>query len=245
MPPLSPEFHAELRGLESHFRKLLGACISSRNELTDPEGAFEYARTYVVEFYKRYYGFYSNYPAIQDRWEPAAEVFAFQRVIHCVGNFSALGTFFDRIKVGKIRQTISDYIKRTRIALEAPLPESQMRDFPTAFPRMSGKQAASYTLAGVDLKSASPLLRMVHEAQQRAQETRPSGNSLGEQIRLLREDCRLTNEDLAAALGVDRRSVVRHISNDHKPAKRHLAAYEKLFSERLGRKVRIETSPQR
>jgi len=70
-----------------------------------------------------------------------------------------------------------------------------------------------------------------------------SENFIGEQIRQFREECRLTNEDIADALGIDRRSVVRHISGDNKPSKRHIAAYEKVFSDKTGRTVRLKMSP--
>jgi DNA-binding XRE family transcriptional regulator len=66
--------------------------------------------------------------------------------------------------------------------------------------------------------------------------------SIGEQIRQLREECRLTNEQLAEAVGISVRSAVRHIGSDHQPSKQHLAKYEKLFSDRLKRTVRIKTS---
>lgn len=66
--------------------------------------------------------------------------------------------------------------------------------------------------------------------------------SIGEQIRQLREECLFTNEQLAEALGVDRRSVVRHISGDNLPSKQHISKYQKLFSTRLRKEVRLKTS---
>ena len=62
MPPLSLSFHNELRSFETLFERSLENCISGRDTLFDSAAAFEYARSYAVEFYKLYYNFYSQYP---------------------------------------------------------------------------------------------------------------------------------------------------------------------------------------
>lgn len=68
--------------------------------------------------------------------------------------------------------------------------------------------------------------------------------SIGGRIRELREECLLTNEKLAVALGVDRRSVVRHISGQNRPSKKHIEAYEQLFSKKLRREIRLRNVPE-
>lgn len=70
----------------------------------------------------------------------------------------------------------------------------------------------------------------------------PSTESLSKQIDDLREEARLTVEDLAEALDVAPRSIYRHLSGKTEPRKRQIAAYEKLFSARLNRVVRLKTS---
>jgi len=65
--------------------------------------------------------------------------------------------------------------------------------------------------------------------------------TLGEQIDALRSECRMTVEDLATALEIEPRSVYRHLSNEAQPRQRQIAAYEKLFSERLNRSVTLES----
>jgi len=72
-------------------------------------------------------------------------------------------------------------------------------------------------------------------------ETKP----LGEQIRELRDESRLSNEKLAKALEVDIRSISRHLSSEHIPRNDHLVAYEDIFSETLKRPVRLDTSGKR
>ena len=61
--------------------------------------------------------------------------------------------------------------------------------------------------------------------------------TIGAQIERLRLECRLTVEELAEVLGVEVRSVYRHRSGQSTPRPGHLAAYERLFSQRLERKV--------
>lgn len=70
--------------------------------------------------------------------------------------------------------------------------------------------------------------------------------SIGDQINRLREECHLTVEGLAEALGVDSRSVYRHLAGHSQPRVSHIGAYERVFSELLGRKVVIsKTSGKR
>lgn len=73
----------------------------------------------------------------------------------------------------------------------------------------------------------------------------PTSEPLNQQIEALRVECRMTVEELAEGLDVTPRSAYRHLSGEASPRDRHIAAYEKLFSQKLGRKVRLETSPKR
>lgn len=66
------------------------------------------------------------------------------------------------------------------------------------------------------------------------------GATIREQIEMLRNECRFTVEDLAEAIRVSTRSVYRHLSGDADPRQRHLAAYEKVFSEKLKRQVHLQ-----
>jgi hypothetical protein len=66
--------------------------------------------------------------------------------------------------------------------------------------------------------------------------------TVAQQIDALRSECRMTVEELATALDIEPRSIYRHLSNKAKPRQRQIAAYERLFSERLERSVRLETS---
>jgi DNA-binding XRE family transcriptional regulator len=65
---------------------------------------------------------------------------------------------------------------------------------------------------------------------------------LGTQIDSLRKECRMTVEELADALDVTPRSVYRHLSGEADPRPRQIAAYEKLFSQKLGKPVHLNTS---
>ncbi|MGA7343876.1 MAG: helix-turn-helix transcriptional regulator [Terracidiphilus sp.] len=238
MPALTREFHKERLNLERLFEKDLDPCVSSHS-LYDPHAVLEYARTYAIDFYDLYYNYYSQFPDYREHWQPASAAFALQRVLHCLRNFSAIETYLelDRSHVDRITRTISDRAKSIK------KPEANHI-------ALTGKQAAAFARAGIDMASASPLLLMLHEQANRTSDQLPqarpaipaSSESIGEQIRQLREECLLTNEQLAEALDVDRRSVVRHISGDNRPSKQHIAKYQEIFSARLGKEVRLKTS---
>src|ERR1019366_6597537 len=59
----------------------------------------------------------------------------------------------------------------------------------------------------------------------------------GQEINRLREECRLTIEDLAEAIGAAPRTVQRHLAGKNRPLPRFVAAYEHVFSRLLKRKV--------
>jgi hypothetical protein len=63
--------------------------------------------------------------------------------------------------------------------------------------------------------------------------------TLADTIRALRDECRLTTEELAERISLDARSVQRHIAGKTQPYARHLRAYEGLFSKLLERKIVI------
>ena len=62
---------------------------------------------------------------------------------------------------------------------------------------------------------------------------------ISEQLELLRKECRMTVEQLAEDIGIDVRSVRRHLRGQSVPYDRHLWAYEKIYSKLLQRKVVI------
>ena len=63
--------------------------------------------------------------------------------------------------------------------------------------------------------------------------------SIAKQLVRLRAEAHITMEELAGELDVDPRSVFRHFSGESSPRDRHLAAYERVFSDRLKTKVVI------
>jgi DNA-binding XRE family transcriptional regulator len=66
------------------------------------------------------------------------------------------------------------------------------------------------------------------------------------QIDDLRRECHLTVEQLATKIGVEARSVYRHLSGTTQPRIGHIGAYERVFSELLERKIVISiTSAKR
>jgi hypothetical protein len=71
------------------------------------------------------------------------------------------------------------------------------------------------------------------------EELQKSETTLAEQIKKLRDEARITNEELAEKINLGLRSLYRHLSGTP-PRTRHIAAYEKFFSEKLARKVLLQ-----
>jgi DNA-binding transcriptional regulator YiaG len=72
-----------------------------------------------------------------------------------------------------------------------------------------------------------------------AASTAPEPDTVGAQINRLREECHLAPDELAVKIGIDVRSVRRHLKDSSLPYDRTLWAYETLFSKLLNRKVVI------
>jgi hypothetical protein len=69
--------------------------------------------------------------------------------------------------------------------------------------------------------------------------TTTAEETVAAQIKSLRDECRWTNEQLAEAADLSARQVARHVSGEAMPYKRNIAAYERLFSNELKRKIVI------
>ena len=67
--------------------------------------------------------------------------------------------------------------------------------------------------------------------------------STGQQIDRLRKECRWTIEELAEKVGINIRTVQRHIADKSSPYSRHLSGYERAFSKALNIKVVISNLP--
>jgi|SRR6185437_4898514 len=63
--------------------------------------------------------------------------------------------------------------------------------------------------------------------------------TIADQINHLRKECHLSTEELADKIGIDTRSVKRHVAGKSTPYPQHLRAYQKIFSELLNRQISI------
>ena len=101
--------------------------------------------------------------------------------------------------------------------------------------------ASAYAASGVDIASASPLLIMAMTAARSAQRANVE-ISLSAQIKRLQIECDISAEKMAEAVGIVPRSIYKHLAGKTVPRRGHVAAYEKLFSERLNRPVTLKRS---
>ena len=112
------------------------------------------------------------------------------------------------------------------VASSFELYDSQKRLLETEFFAPQQKTVPAKTLADAPRLSAIP-------------QVAPKAETVGEQIDRLREECNLMPDKLAEEIGLDVRSVQRHLAGDSIPYDRHLWAYQKLFSKLLNRQVVI------
>ncbi|MGO8720054.1 MAG: helix-turn-helix domain-containing protein [Acidobacteriaceae bacterium] len=69
--------------------------------------------------------------------------------------------------------------------------------------------------------------------------------SIGKQIKRLQQECDITAEAIAEYLSVVPRSIYKHLAGQTIPRRKHIAAYERLFSERLNRSVTLQKVSKR
>ena len=131
-------------------------------------------------------------------------------------------------------------------ALEASakrLPGIEDRIFDAADDRI--RVIASTEAARRTVALAGPPTRVIPTASEDVSKSKDA-ESVGNQIGRLMDEARLTAEQIAAKLDVQPRSIYRHMADEARPRKGHLAAYERVFSQALDRKVVIsETSLKR
>jgi hypothetical protein len=75
-----------------------------------------------------------------------------------------------------------------------------------------------------------------------AQAEHPKTETLAKQIRALRQECRMTIEELASAVHLAARNVRRHEAGQSQIRARNLHEYERVFSGKLKRQVRLKSS---
>jgi hypothetical protein len=76
-------------------------------------------------------------------------------------------------------------------------------------------------------------------------ETVMPAESLAAQLLRLRDECRITTEQLAELVGVDSATAYRHLRGVSRPQIRKIGKYEKVFSKLLNRRVVISISPSK
>ena len=100
MPPLTVQMHNELNGMATRLKMALYACGDLRHY--DEPRAFETLRTYAVELFNIYYGFYSQFPKYKRRWFGESQKRATSDALNCISSAYAtdlakLGYYWDRI----------------------------------------------------------------------------------------------------------------------------------------------------
>ena len=258
MPALMLDEQRELESIEQRLRVVLSRC---GDDLFDSAKAFEYLRTYSVEFFEAFYRFYSRYPAYKDRWFGASQHKAVDRVFACVANnYNARSTFRNSSREDLLK-TIEEHHKH--FGIEAVMAARASKINPLTTAPLTGRQTSAYAAAGIDISSGSALLMMAHTAAQGAHlqpsnvpsvmapvltDTRtevPGPSSIGVELRRLLVESRLRPEDIAEEIDIAVRNVYRHLAGETVPSLVNVGKYEKALSKRLGRSVNLPTPEKR
>jgi hypothetical protein len=86
-------------------------------------------------------------------------------------------------------------------------------------------------------------LRIESDREHGASPAKAASETLGEQINRLRQECDLTEEELAEKIDIDIRTVQRHIADACAPYARNRTAYGRIFSKILKRNIVIRKLP--
>ena len=245
MPPLTELEHAELRAMERELRNCLSSCALDY-KVKDPDAAFEYLRTYAVKFFDFYYNYYDT--VANETYRPhlrsASEKFAYRRVLICMENSRAFDNFLmSSSRATRLKTTISE-----NADLYEPLPK------PNLAPTIPDRYAA----AGVDVASGSPLLKAAvdafagrpttplppevvaqMEAGKAAGIRTASPLSFPAELRRLLEEAQWTPEEVAEETNINWRTVYRHLGGEVRPNPKTRWAYERAFTERLGKQTKL------
>ena len=112
---------------------------------------------------------------------------------------------------------------------------------------------SAYAASGVDIASASPLLKMAMAAAGRGTLFQPSNTgtqdqeppSIGAELRRLLDEARLRPEDIAEEIEIEARNVYRHLAGATVPSLVNVGKYEKALTMHLGRLVKLPTPVKR
>jgi hypothetical protein len=137
--------------------------------------------------------------------------------------------------------TISEAVEER---VEYWVAESRNRPIPTVPPpgAKGWKPPAAEPITPLSGRgSGSPLAppQPIRETGTPLQNPQPPERSIGGQLEALRVECDLTQQKLSDELGMELRTVQRHLSGESRPSRRAVASYEKYFSKRLNTKVVI------
>lgn len=180
-----------------------------------PRYLCELLRSYANELFEIEAKHYPDDPA-RDEWLTNLAVRVATNVEEHVGPFG-LEYHAPRLEM---RQSIREALKQ------------EVGEFPPPTPREQSLPSGS-SEATTEKKSKRRTTRT----------RRPKTEALGAEINGLREECRFSCEELAELVELDPTSVFRHISGKSVPRLKNIAAYERVFSKKLERKVVIEITP--
>jgi hypothetical protein len=156
LPHLTPEEISDRDHQESRLHRELTKCW--QGDEFDGERAFHVLRAHSVEIFKVVYPAYKKKRGFEPEWIPDIVQDTLYRTLKVYAAHNAHGMPSLAELAKAIEGALSDYLEDLKSTNSQAAPEP-----PVA---LSGKQAAAYARAGIDMASASPLLLMAHAAAQ-------------------------------------------------------------------------------
>ncbi|MFC5864655.1 helix-turn-helix domain-containing protein [Acidicapsa dinghuensis] len=243
LPHLTPQELIDRDSEENLLKTRLRACLD--REDFDSERAMHVLHSGAIDIFKVMNLAYLRRPQYKPEWKEE---------IISTAVFRALYSSFDYVSkyahqeyrdsddptlevAEELKQAIREHVEATASHFKPAFTSSDTKKHPSVFESLTGKEAASYARAGIDIASASPLLLMAHAALDHpASET---ASPIGDQLRILRQESGFTTEEIAEKIGINVRHVYKHLAGTV-PRAKHIRAYEEVFTAALGRTVKLK-----
>jgi hypothetical protein len=241
LPYLTRSEVEERDRLESTLYRDLSSCTSTHD--IDEERAEHIMHAAAVSIFDVEYNAYRKKPGYEPKWILQIINESLLRVLKAADNiyWPDLPALFNGLT-----KTVTHHAQQIpqKIAVTSSEHTKPQVFVPT------GQRAAAYARAGVDLSSTSPLLIAAAIQANIGQEfvmptqgtTKPN---FGTELRRLLEEAEWKPEDIAEKIGIDSRTVYRHLNGSVFPTAKTRWAYQGVLRERLKKNIVLPKSAKR
>jgi hypothetical protein len=252
IPPLNVEELDKFEHVQHQLSLKLSLCVDRYGRISDQFKTEALLRAYVVKFLEMYIQAHVEHVQRLPEWIAKLKLDSVQWTMKCIENYTGMTKQEISVYRKMLSQTLDEHLLLTYQNSSNPL--LAMLAGTNLVPQerqttLTGKQASSFALAGIDLYSDAPLIAMVRERNGHASQQYPQVNpittapttSVGEQLKALLLEARLRPEDIAEEIGIQPRNVYRHLSSETFPTISNVGKYESALSKHLKRTIKLPT----